>query len=60
MDPEYPSHLHEDHNDYPVAPEKMAITTDISIIVYSDLAHNIRVKFNNQSEKLVPNVMPEI
>jgi len=29
VDMEYPSHLHNPHNDYPFAPEKMVITDDM-------------------------------
>ena len=29
VDIEYPSELHDEHNDYPLAPEKISITSDM-------------------------------
>ena len=29
IDPEYPDDLHEFHNDYPLVPEKLAISSDM-------------------------------
>ena len=29
VDPEYPDELHELHNNYPVAPEKLAVSSDM-------------------------------
>src|SRR6218665_2237482 len=59
VDLEYPSNLHETHNDYPLAPEKMVITTDMVSPHGRDLANTLGIKINNKSEKLVPNLMPK-
>src|SRR6218665_3519665 len=66
LDLEYPSHLHETHNDYPlapekmfIAPEKMFITTDMVSPHGRDLADKLQMKINNKSEKLVPNLLPK-
>lgn len=54
VDLEYPASLHEEHNDYPVAPEKLKITAEM-------MSPYCRSFFNDKSyrpeEKLVPNLM---
>jgi hypothetical protein len=55
VDMEYPKELHDKHNDYPFAPERMTVTTDM----YSP--HNIKLtelagNKPKDSMKLVPNL----
>ena len=52
VDLEYPKELHEDHNDYPLTPEKMSVTTEM-LSEYCRNIHSITVK---PPTKLIPNV----
>ena len=55
VDLEYPHELHDDHNDYPLAPE----TTTIPISELSDFTKKLRKELNMKgkgSEKLIPNL----
>ena len=54
VDLEYPASLHEGHNDYPVAPEKVRITAEMM----SPYCHSFFANKNYRpEEKLVPNLM---
>ena len=53
VDLEYPAELHDDHNDYPLAPERLRITTDI-VSPYSRQTQD-----PTETEKLVPNLKPK-
>ena len=56
VDLEYPEELHDLHNDYPCAPEKIKVTDDM----LSDYCREIKDKFNLNSgnvSKLIPNLM---
>ena len=56
VDLEYPEELHDLHNDYPCAPEKIKVTDDM----LSDYCREIKDKFNLSSgnvSKLIPNLM---
>ena len=58
VDLEYPEELHDLHNDYPLAPEKMLITDDM----LSNYCKNLKEKENISSgrvKKLVPNLLPK-
>ena len=58
VDLEYPEHLHECHNDYPLAPEKMEVKEHM----LSDYSKNIKSKFKinvGGVSKLVPNLGPK-
>lgn len=53
VDLEYPKHLHKLHNDYPLAPEKLAIKKEWLSDYQNELIENSMLK----TEKLVPNLM---
>ena len=52
---EYPSELHDSHNDYPLAPEKLEISFDMLSIYCSDIAKKYGTKVGGV-KKLVPNL----
>lgn len=55
VDLEYPTELHDDHNDYPLAPEK----STVQINDLSDYSRNFRKELNMKgkgSQKLIPNL----
>ena len=55
VDLEYPSELHHFHNDYPLAPEKLEISSDMLSKYCSDIADKYGIKVGGVS-KLVPNL----
>ena len=55
LDLEYPDELHNLHNDYPLAPEKLEITQNILPKYCSDIANRYRIKIGGVN-KLVPNL----
>ena len=55
VDLKYPSQLHDSHNDYPLAPEKLEISSDMLSKCCSDIADKYGIKFGGVS-KLVPNL----
>ena len=44
VDLEYPSELHDYHNDYPLAPEKLEISSDMLSKYCSDIADKYEIK----------------
>ena len=54
VDLEYPSHLHETHNDYPLAPEKLLVEKEWLSDYHTELLDN---KSMLNVTKLVPNLM---
>ena len=45
VDLKYPDELHELHNDYPLAPEKLAVSSDILSKYCKEIAEKINYKF---------------
>ena len=52
---EYPDELHELHNDYPLAPEKLAITYDMLSGYCKKIAEKYGIKVGDV-KKLIPNL----
>ena len=52
----YPKHLHDLHNYYPLAPEKMKISNKMLSPYLKQLLKKYNIKHNNQTEKLIPNL----
>ena len=55
VDLEYPSELHNLHNDYPLALEKLKINQNMLSKYYSDIANKYGVKIG-EVDKLIPNL----
>ena len=54
VDLKYPNELHELHNDYPLAPEKLAVTNDILSSYCKSIADKYDIKVGDV-KKLIPN-----
>ena len=48
---EYPNKLHELHNDYPLAPEKLAISNDMLSTYCKNIADKYDIKVGNVKKK---------
>ena len=55
VDLEYPSELHDLHNDHPLAPEKLEITQNMLSKYCSNIANKYGIKIGGVN-KLVPNL----
>ena len=55
VDLEYPNELHELHNDYPLAPEKPAVSSDMLSKYCKEIADKYEIKFVDV-KKLIPNL----
>ena len=55
VDLEYPKELHKLHNDYPLAPEKLAVTNDILSKYCKEIADKYEIKVGDV-KKLIPNL----
>ena len=55
VDLEYPSELHDSHNDYPLSPEKLKISSNMLSNYRSDIADKYGIKVGGVS-KLVSNL----
>ena len=55
VDLEYPSELHDLHNDYPLAPEKRKVNSDILSKYCSDITNKYEIKIG-EVNKLIPNL----
>ena len=55
VDLEYPDELHELHNDYPLAPEKLAIPSDMLSKYCKEIADKYKIKVGDV-KTLIPNL----
>ena len=55
VDPKYPKELHKLHNDYPLAPENLAVTNDILSNYCKSIADKYEIKVGD-IKKLIPNL----
>ena len=55
VDLEYPDELHELHNDYPLAPEKLAVSNDILSKYCKRIDDKYKIKVGDV-KKLIPNL----
>ena len=55
VDLEYPNKLHELHNDYPLAPKKLAVTNDMLSKYCTEIADKYDIKVGDL-KKLIPNL----
>ena len=55
VDLEYPDELHELHNDYPLAPEKLAVCKDMLSKCCKGIADRYKIKVGDV-KKLIPNL----
>ena len=52
----YPPELHDLHNLYPLAPEKMKVTKNMLSPYLKGLLNNYDIRYNNPTEKLIPHL----
>ena len=55
VDLEYPDELHELHNDYPLAPEKLAVSSDMLSKYCKNIADKYEIKVGDV-KKLIPDL----
>ena len=55
FDLKYPDELHKLHNDYPLAPEKLAVFSDMLSNYYKKITDKYEMKVDNV-KKLIPNL----
>ena len=55
VDLKYPDELHKLHNDYPLAPEKLAVTNDMLSKYCKEIADEYDIKVGDV-KKLIPNL----
>ena len=55
VDLKYPDELHELHNDYPLAPEKLAVSSDMLSNYCKKNAHKYEIKVGDL-KKVIPNL----
>lgn len=53
---EYPTHLHDRHNDYPLAPEKVVVTHNKLSPYTQEISKKTGLCNTTKSEKLIPNL----
>ena len=59
VDLDYPTSLHREHNDYPLAPEKLAVSKEQMSPYQQRLINELSIT-SFETEKLVPNLQPKI
>ena len=55
VDLKYPDELHDLHNDYPLAPEKLAVTNDMLSKYCKEIADKYNIKIGDV-KNLIPNL----
>ena len=55
VDLDYPNKLHDLHNDYPLAPEKLAVTNDMLSKYCKEITDRYKIKVGDV-KKLIPNL----
>ena len=55
VDCEYPNELHELHKDYPLAPEKLAVSNDMLLTYCKNISDKYDIKVGDV-KKLIPNL----
>ena len=55
VDLEYPNELHELHNDYPLAPEKLVVSSNMLLGYCKKIANKYKIKAGD-TKKLIPNL----
>jgi hypothetical protein len=58
VDLDYPPELHDHHNEYPLAPEKMKVTENMLSPYAKQLLEELEMK-GTSTEKLIPNLHPK-
>ncbi|CAG2208295.1 unnamed protein product [Mytilus edulis] len=58
VDLEYPMELHDDHSEYPLAPEKLKVTDEMLSPYAKKLLEDLDLK-GTSTEKLIPNLYPK-
>ena len=56
VDLEYPSHLHDSHNDYPLAADKVSIKFDQLSPFQKTLIEELEISYNENQKKLIPHL----
>ena len=59
VDLEYPDKLHELHNNYPLAPEKLAVSSDMLSKYCKKIADKYEIKVGDV-KKLIPNLVTKL
>ena len=59
VDPEYCKELHDSHSDYPLAPEKLDISSNMLLKYCSDIANKYGIRVG-EVNKLVPNLRDKV
>lgn len=59
VDLSYPDHLHESHNDFPLAPEHLNITKEMLSPYQKEVIEKLNIFLPSQNKKLVPNFFPK-
>ena len=53
----YPEELHDLHNDYPLAPEKIPVTNAMLSPYCNKISEKFKIKHNNTCKKLIPSLL---
>ena len=59
VDLDYPAELHDAHNDYPLAPERLDVQVEMLSETQVELRTHYKMSRTAKSTKLIPNLMPK-